>query len=141
MSKTVKKDRKKMSKVSVDDLNFDDISGKTTVEAVGPAVTPPKEEQPKEVKSSENDYQLAIRLSAGEFKLISLETCTSTEFFECMGQLYPYMGETEPEKAFPDRQSRIRTLKHVLNFHSEVFKPMKNFSLIEKKSQQKVKIS
>lgn len=129
---------KKMSKVSTEDLDFDDISGKTTsakvfTEKELSSETP----QPKEVKSSENDYKLAIRLSYNTYQLITLETCTSAEFFQCMSQNYPYMGDSNPDEAFISRQTKVRTLKHVVSFHSETLRPLRTAGQILNKEQRK----
>lgn len=133
----MKKGQKKMSKISTEDLDFDDIAGKTSEPTTPPKVTLSSEEtQPKEVKSSENDYALAIRLSADTLQLITLETCTSAEFFQCMSQMYPYMGESDPDEIFATRQARIRTLKHVLNFHQELNKHLRNVGKLSKKENK-----
>jgi hypothetical protein len=128
------KGKKKMSKISVDDINFDDVTGSNT--KADPPPQPPQE-QVKETKTSDTDYRLAIRLDAETIQLITLETCTPTEFFQCMSQNYPYMGSDEPDQIFKDRQSRVRTLKHVLQFHSEMFKPLQTAGQILQKKVTK----
>lgn len=119
----MKKGWKKMSKVDVDDLDFDDIAGSVNVDTEQ-KTTPSK--QRKEDQEHKDDWLLAINRGEGNIELISLETCSSEQFFECMSQVYPVMGEADPEDVYSSRQSKIRSLKHVMSFHTEFLSPLRN---------------
>jgi len=129
-----KKGSKKMSKISVDGIDIDDVVDSENIAAETASIPSiSKESKPKETKSSENDYYLAIAHEKDTYQLITLETCSSAEFFECMSQLYPYMGDADPETVYESRRAKIRTLKHVLNFHSEMLRPLREAGQILKR--------
>ena len=134
-----KKGRKKMSKVEVDDLNFDDIAGSVNIKTAEETKT--ISNKVREEKKVEDDYLLAIKRGGNSVELISLETCTSAQFFECMSQVYPVMGEANPDEVYNTRQSKVRSLKHVVSFHTEFLKPLRNIGGLTGTKPEKLLLS
>lgn len=117
-----------MSKISAEDLDFDDITseGNAEIPTAQEIRAKMRSKKPAPKLETKDTHNLAIRVSFDRLKLISVETCTPTEFFDCMSQLYPYMGESDPNVIYGSVQARIRALKNVVSFHHDAFRALRN---------------
>ena len=77
----------------------------------------PKKVEVQTTKDPEDQFMLTIPQGSKEFKIISLEKCTGTEFLEWAKAVYPYVAE--PAEAFNDFNARRQAMKHIISFHNK----------------------